>query len=201
MKTNQILSTVAVAVAVSFLFAFTLPAPVKYKADTSASTLNWHAKKVTGEHFGTVPVSTGELLVDNGVVKSGSFEIDVAALTVTDLTDKGMNDKLTGHLKSDDFFSVEKFPKANFVISSVTKKSGNDYTVKGKLTIKGKTDDVEFPATIVTAGKQLTATAKIVVDRTKYDIRYGSKKFFDNIGDKAIYDDFELDLKLVANAE
>ncbi|MFZ6001570.1 MAG: YceI family protein [Bacteroidota bacterium] len=198
MKTKSILSIAAIAVV---FFAFTNPPATKFKADTKASTLNWTGKKVTGQHNGTVPISGGELQVEGKVVKGGSFEIDLASLTVADLTDKSYNDKLVGHLKSDDFFGVEKFPKATFVISSVTPKSGNDFTVKGKLTIKGITNDIEFPANIVNDGKQLTATAKIIVDRTKYDVRYGSKTFFENIGDKAIYDDFELDLKLVALAQ
>jgi polyisoprenoid-binding protein YceI len=183
------------------LLAFTVPAPVKYKVDTKASTLVWTAKKVTGEHKGTVPVASGELTVEGKLVKQGSFDIDLSALTVTDITDAGSNAKLVGHLKSDDFFSVEKFPKASFAVTSFTPKAGDEYLVKGKLTIKGITNDVEFPATVKTDGKKLTATAKILVDRTKYDIRFRSASFFENLGDKAIENNFELALTLVANAQ
>ena len=203
MKTKINLNYVPLTMAAIFaLLAFIVPPPAaKFKVDTKASTLTWVGKKITGQHTGAVPISTGELVSDGKLLKEGSFEIDVNALTVTDITDKDGNAKLVGHLKSDDFFGTTKFPKATFVISSVTPKSGNDYTVKGKLTIKGKTNEIEFPATIVHDAKKVTATAKIVVDRTKFDIRYGSKSFFDNLGDKAIYDEFELDLKLVANQQ
>jgi polyisoprenoid-binding protein YceI len=106
-----------------------------------------------------------------------------------------------GHLKNEDFFNVAKFPKSTFEVISVTPKAGDEYLVKGKLTIKGITNDVEFPATIKNDGKKLTATAKIIVDRTKYDIRYGSSSFFDNLGNKAISNEFELDLNLVASLQ
>ena len=191
----------ALFIVVGGLLAFKAPAPVKYKVDTKASTLAWTGKKVTGEHTGNVPLAAGELTVDGKLVKQGTFDIDLSGLTVTDVTDASSNAKLVGHLKGDDFFSTTKFPKASFVLTSFTPKSGDDYTVKGKLTIKGITNEVEFPATVKTDGKKLTASAKIVVDRTKYDIRFRSTSFFENLGDKAISNDFELVLNLVANAQ
>ena len=203
MKTKINLNYVPLSLAAVFAFlAFIIPPPAsKFKVDTKASTLTWLGKKVTGQHTGTIGISSGELIGEGKSIKEGSFEIDVNSLTVTDIADPGSNAKLVGHLKADDFFGVSKFPKATFVISSISPKSGNDYTVKGKLTIKGKTNDIEFPATITNDGKKVTANAKIVVDRTKFDIRYGSKTFFENIGDKAISDEFELTLKLVANQQ
>lgn len=200
MRTPLTIKHAPFAFAIVFaLFAFVAPPETKLKVDTKASTLVWTGKKVTGQHTGTVPISAGELVLDGKAIKGGTFEIDLNNLTNTDVTSAEYNAKLVGHLKSDDFFGTTKYPKANFVVSSVTPKSGNDYTVKGNLTIKGITNEIEFPATIVTDGKQLTATAKIVVDRSKFDVRYGSTSFFDNLGDKAISNDFELDLKLVAN--
>lgn len=201
MKTKFNINLVALALAFVALTAFTTPPATKFKVDTKASTLVWTGKKLTGQHTGNVPVSSGELTVDGKNITAGTFEVDVAGLTDTDITNAEGNAKLVNHLKSDDFFGVATYPKATFVLTSVTPKSGNDYTVKGKLTIKGKTNDIEFPATILNDGKQLTATAKIIVDRSKYDVRYGSKTFFENIGDKAIADEFELDLKLVANQQ
>lgn len=167
--------------------------------DTKSSTVVWGAKKVTGTHAGTVPLTSGSLIVDNDKLKGGNFVIDVKSLVVTDLTDKEMNGKLTGHLKSDDFFSVEKHPQAKLVISSVTPKGGNAYDVTGKLTIKGITQDVKFPATVKADSKKVTANAKVTVDRTKYDIKFRSANFFENLGDKAIENDFTLDVTLVAN--
>ncbi|MCU0387786.1 MAG: YceI family protein [Chitinophagaceae bacterium] len=174
-------------------------APVKYVVDPKATVMDWVGKKVTGKHNGKVNVSAGEIVMDGLKAKSGTFTIDMNTMTVEDLQGGSM-EKLLGHLKSDDFFSVAKFPTATFVLSSVTPKSGSTYTVKGKLTIKNITNEIEFPADIQFEGKTMKAKASIKVDRTKYDIRYRSSNFFENLGDKAIYDDFELELNLIARA-
>ena len=202
MKTTSVLKPLLFIAILTVLSAFArIFTPAKYKVDTKASSLLWTGKKITGQHTGAILVSSGELVTDGKQVKQGTFDIDVTSITVTDVTDKDSNAKLVGHLKNDDFFGAEKFPKATFVISSVTPIKNDDYSVKGKLTIKGITKDIEFTAVIKTDAKKLTATAKIVVDRTQYDIKYGSSSFFDNLGNKAISNDFELDLKLVANVQ
>lgn len=172
-----------------------------FQVDKVNSKLTWTARKVTGQHTGNISVNKGSLSLDNNVLKSGSFELDTRTITNTDLTDPAANAKLIGHLKSDDFFAVEKHPAAGFVITSVTPKGGNDYDIAGKLTIKGITNDINFPATITVDKGKLTAKANLKVDRTKYDIKFRSKSFFENLGDKVIYDDFDLDIALVANAQ
>ena len=169
-----------------------------YTVDSQSSKLVWTGKKVTGEHTGNISLSTGSLVTANNKLKSGTFEIDLTSLTVTDLTDKDYNAKLVGHLKADDFFSVEKFPKAKFVTTSIVSKGGENYEISGKLTIKGITNEVKFPATVKVEKNKTTAQAKILVDRTKYDIKFRSKNFFENLGDKAIDNDFELAVNLVA---
>ncbi len=170
-----------------------------FKVDTQQSKLRWTSKKVTGEHTGLAPISNGTvLLTDNGRLKGGSFEISLKDLTVTDLTDPDYNAKLVGHLKNDDFFAVAKHPTAQFAITSATPSGDGNYDVTGKLTIKGITNEVKFPAQVRTEPGKLTATAKIAVDRTKYDIKFRSTNFFENLGDKAISDDFTLDVSLVA---
>lgn len=200
MKTRITSQLAIITLAITSLFAFTkLPPTVKYKVDTKASTLVWTGKKFTGQHSGNIQLAAGELSTEGKVVKQGNFNIDLTSLTVTDIKDAESNAKLVGHLKNDDFFAVNQFPKASFIISSITPKAGDEYLVKGKLTIKGITNDIEFPAIIKNEGKKLTATAKITVNRTKYNIKYNSASFFENIGDKVIYDDFELDLNLVAH--
>lgn len=166
--------------------------------DTKASKVVWVGKKVTGEHTGTVPISSGNLILDKDKLKGGSFTLDTKSLTVTDLTDNDSNGKLTGHLKGNDFFAVEKFPQSKLDITSVTAKGAGVYDVTGKLTIKGITNDVTFPATVKADGKAVAATAKITVDRTKYDIKFRSTNFFENLGDKAISNDFVLDVNLIA---
>ena len=172
-----------------------------YQVDNQQSKLTWTAKKVTGSHAGAISVSAGQLDIDKNVLKGGSFTLDTRSITVTDITNADMNGKLVGHLKSDDFFSVEKHPTATFVITSATPKGGGNYDVTGNLTIKGITNPVSFPATVTVAGGQATAKATVTVDRTKFDIKYRSKNFFENLGDKAIYDDFTLDVTLVASAK
>lgn len=191
LKMNALLMMVAVIV----LSAFKSPVkPVAYTVDPAKSTITWLGKKVTGSHNGTISLKSGSLNVDGKKVTGGTFVIDM-----TSIKDADGSAKLEGHLKADDFFGSEKFPTATFVITKVTG-SGADVTVAGNLTIKGITKPLSFPATVsLNADGTATALAgKILVDRTKYDIRYGSKSFFDSIGDKAIDDNFEIGVKLTA---
>ncbi len=187
-----------VAVIFAFLAMAFTAGTTEYKVDAKQSKVVWLGKKVTGEHTGGISIADGKLISDGKTFTGGSFNIDMTSMTCTDVTDPGYNEKFIGHLKSDDFFSTAKFPKSNFVITKITSTGKDQYNVKGNLTIKGITNEIEFPATIQTVGKEIKATAKIVVNRTKYDIKYGSGSFFDNLGDKAINDDFELDVNLVA---
>lgn len=169
-----------------------------YKVDKSKSSVKWLAKKVTGQHNGTISLGESLLYVENGKPVGGEFVIDMNSIVCEDLTDAEWNQKLIGHLRSDDFFSVEKYPAAELVLTSVESKGGSKYLFKGNLTIKGKTNPTEFEASVSTSGNIFSAEGTIVVDRTLYDVRYGSGKFFDNLGDKTIYDDFTLDFKVVA---
>lgn len=182
-----------------FAFAFTVVKETVYQVDPQQSKVTWVGRKVTGEHAGTIDLSSGKLIWNGEKLTGGSFEIDMASIANTDITDQEYNQKLVGHLKSDDFFATDKHPKATFVITKVTPLANNQFQVKGDLTIKGITKEVQFPATIQATEDQLSAKANIVVDRTLYDIRYGSGSFFDNLGDKAIDNNFELNVELVAN--
>ncbi|MHC2993801.1 lipid-binding protein [Pontibacter sp. HJ8] len=217
MKKTAILATCAAALMFS---AFTGPkntatattatteavAPAKgrtYNVETSKSEVKWHAKKVTGEHMGGLSLKSGQLNVEKNKVTGGTFVIDMASITCTDIKDAGMNGKLVGHLKSDDFFGVEKHPTATFNITDlkpIAKAAAGqpNYNVKGNLTIKGITNPVAFPATVTVKDGVATAKADVTVDRTKYDIRYRSSNFFEDLGDKAIYDEFTVSLKVSA---
>ena len=175
--------------------------PVVFKADPKASKLTWQAKKATGDHSGTVAISDGSFTLEDNAIKAGTFEIDTRTIADTDIADAESNAKLVTHLKSADFFNAEAHPKAKFVLTSAAKGAGNTYDVKGNLTIKGITNAVSFPATVLVSGNKLTANAKITIDRTKYDIKFRSKNFFENLGDKVIYDDFDINVALVANAQ
>ena len=198
MKTYAIWSWATITLVSILLFSFNPRAEVlTYPVDASKSTLVWTAHKVVGFHTGNVTITSGELKMEDKKIIGGEFEINIASLTVTDVTDPSSNARLTNHLKNDDFFSVDKFPTSTFKIKSANLKSGKDYLIKGDLTIKGITHPIEFPATVSQIGGVVTALAKIPVDRTKYDIKFRSSNFFENLGDRAIYDEFTLDLSLV----
>jgi len=189
------ITSIFLLVAVVSLSAFKSPVkPVAYTVDPAKSTITWIGKKVTGSHNGTIALQSGTLNVDGKKVTGGTFTIDMNSIK-----DADGSAKLEGHLKADDFFGTAKFPTSTFVITKVAG-SGAKLTVTGNLTIKGITKPVTFPATVAVNddGTVSALAGKITVDRTKYDIRYGSKSFFDSIGDKAIDDNFEIGVKLVA---
>lgn len=195
---TKLFTTLAVAV-VFALSAFTVAEKADaYKVNTEKSTIGWYGKKVTGEHDGNIKLKEASLEIKSNKLTGGKFVMDMTTITNKDITDDEMRGKLVGHLKSDDFFGVEKHPTATFVIKSAEKKKGDEYLVKGDMTIKGITQAIEFPATVKIEGNTVKAEAKIVLDRSKYDVRFGSGSFFDNLGDKMIYDDFELTVKLEA---
>ncbi|MFM1913750.1 MAG: hypothetical protein RIR51_1602 [Bacteroidota bacterium] len=163
------------------------------KISNSASSIQWYAEKVTGKHNGTVDLKSGEVSISGNKLVGGSFTVELSSLKDVDIEDAGYRGKLEGHLKSADFFDAEKFPTATFKIKSV-----NGNTISGDMTIKGKTNPVSFPATVSITNGKLVASAEITIDRTKYGLIYNSKSFFASIGDKAIYDDFKLVVKLVS---
>jgi polyisoprenoid-binding protein YceI len=183
------------------LLSFIKGKETTYSVDTKNSTAVWTGKKVTGEHKGIVPLSSGQVSIANSQITSGTFEFNLDALTVTDITDSESNAKLVTHLKGEDFFSTAKFPTAKFVITGVHHKEGDRYDVNGNLTIKGITNAIGFPASINANDKKFIATGQITVNRTKFDIKYKSASFVESIGDKAISDDFTLDVVIFANAK
>jgi polyisoprenoid-binding protein YceI len=161
------------------------------KIDASKSTINWVGKKVTGQHNGTLNLKDGALVFKGKKVKGGTFTVDMTSINTTDLTGKS-KDNLDGHLKADDFFGTEKFPTATLVFKTIGEKAKNVYAVTADLTIKGITKPVNFELT-TTAD---SASTKFNIDRTKYDIKYNSGNFFENLGDKTISDEFELAVAL-----
>ncbi len=184
--------------AVGTFFAATTEPLAPATVNKTESSVKWMAEKVTGKHWGFVPISDAQLDVVSGKITGGSFEMDMVNLTVEDLTDPKSKGNLTNHLKSDDFFSVEKFNTSTFKIKEAKTTNGTDYTISGDLTIKGITQPISFPAKVSVSGNQLTATGEITFDRTKFDIKYRSSNFFENLADKAIYDEVKLEVKLVA---
>ena len=160
----------------------------KFQIVNAQSNINWVGRKVTGAHNGTIGIKAGSLTLTDGKLSGGEFIIDSTSIQILDVTDPATNAQFAGHLASDDFFSSEKYPEAVLEIVSV---SGN--RVDGNLTIKGITQPVGFDAVVKTNGDLLTATGKLVIDRTKYEMKFRSGNFFQNLGDTLIYDHFELE--------
>jgi len=181
-------------------FAFSsLNGPVEVlTVNTEKSVIKWEGYKVTGKHNGTVALKDGNLQFEDGQLTGGSFAMDMTSITVLDLTGN-YKAKLEGHLKSDDFFGVEKYPTAKFEITRVVSRGmPGDYKIEGDLTVKGITKPIRFNATVTEENGVQVAKADMKLDRTDYNVRYGSGSFFDNLGDKTIYDEFDLSVELVA---
>jgi polyisoprenoid-binding protein YceI len=181
--------------------AFSPSASTVFKVDASKSSLNWLGKKVTGAHNGTVKFSDGNLIVSKNRLTGGSFSMDMTSIDCSDLNGE-WKDKLIGHLKSDDFFSSATYPRATLVIKKATALKAEpgkpNYNITADLTIKGKTNPVSFPAVVTISDKSVTADAEFNIDRTKYDVKYGSGSFFTGLGDKMIYDEFTVKVQLTA---
>ncbi|HKR04142.1 MAG TPA: YceI family protein [Bacteroidia bacterium] len=200
MKTTIILSAV--------LAAFTLTSLVNkkphsdtYRVDVKQSSLEWAAQKVTGKHNGTIMLSGGEITNNHGNF-TGTIEIDMTTIEDKDMEPGKGKEKLEGHLKSADFFDAATYPKSKFVITSIVPVAkpteGASHTVKGMLTIKDKTNELSFDAVIKISETQASCVGTAVVDRSKFDVKFGSKSFFPDIGDKMIYDEFTLKFNVVA---
>ncbi|WP_128544330.1 YceI family protein [Larkinella soli] len=168
-----------------------------YSVDTEKSTLVWNAKKVGGEHTGNMKLSKGEITANGNKLTGGTFVADV-----TTLTENKNNERVVNHLKSDDFFAVEKNPTATFKITKVTPianaKAGEpNYTVTGDMTIKGNTNPLTFPAVVKITNEDVEASAQLEVNRIPFDIKYRAA-IIGTAADKIIDDNFTLDLKLFA---
>ncbi|PSR12295.1 MAG: YceI family protein [Bacteroidetes bacterium] len=178
--------------------AFTAPVDA-VSVDTNNSVVTWKGYKVLGFHTGTLKLTKGELQMQDGVLVGGSFLLNMGTINCTDLEGAGKG-KLEGHLKSADFFGVEKFPTAAFQITQVVSRgTPGSYKVTGNLTIKETTKPIRFNVQIAQEKGQQVATGEVTIDRSDFDVRYGSGSFFDSLGDNTIYDEFDLAIRLVLN--
>ncbi len=168
----------------------------KLNVDPVQSKIKWTGKKIIGNsHNGEIKLKSGVMEVKNDQIIKGNFVVDMNTITDLDLEDKTYNDKLVGHLKSDDFFGVANYPTATFSVKKSTKFVNNKATVTGNITIKGTTKEI----TAVVVRSDDKYTTRLEVDRSQFDVRYGSNSFFDNLGDKAIDNIFVLDITLVTS--
>jgi polyisoprenoid-binding protein YceI len=170
----------------------------EYVIDTKESVLKWKCSMVyadKGGHHGYVYISKGGLMIEKNQLVGGSVEVDMN--TIEDERHNSDNN-LINHLKDPDFFDVKKFPISTFSITKVASVDKENIEVSGNLTIKGVTHEVTFPAKVEVNGKTLNASGKLIIDRTKWDVRYRSGKFFDDLADRAISDDVEFEMNIVA---
>lgn len=166
----------------------------KYTANIGESIIEWQGFKPTGSHKGTINISSGEFNVSNGKISSGSFVIDMNSIEESE-----NNERLKGHLKSADFFEVETYPTAAFEITGLDDKDGHT-VLSGNLTLKDATNNVSIPVTISNEANVLKVSSEVfTIDRSKWNVKYGSKSFFDDLKDKFINDDIELKIDVTAN--
>ncbi|NRB59265.1 MAG: YceI family protein [Winogradskyella sp.] len=184
---NTIRKTFALLLVAFTTFAYATEDKDKKAVKTTNSTVVWKGYKVTGSHTGTIAIKSGDLEFDGETLVGGSFTIDMTSIVVTDL-EGDSKASLEGHLKSDDFFGVDNYNTASLTFTTVKATGKNSYKVTGDITIKGTTESITFDLSVY--GNKANATLK--VDRTKFNVRYGSSSFFDGLKDKVIYDEFDL---------
>lgn len=172
----------------SFAVSISMQAQTVKAVNAASSNIVWKAAKVTGKHDGNVKFKSGSLTFNGDVLTGGELVVDMTSIEVTDLQGKGKTN-LEGHLKSDDFFGVAKNPTASIKFTKVVSRGlPGEYKVTANITIKNITKEIKFNA----SAKNGMGSAEITLDRSDFDIRYGSGSFLDNLGDKTIYDDFNL---------
>ena len=169
-----------------------------YSVDLEDATLKWTANRVTKTHWGYISMKEGDIVIDGKNIISGNFQVDMNSIVVRDMDESPWRTKLENHLKSSDFFYVEKFPTSQLTLTKVSFNQGA-FKVMGDLTIRGITHSVEFPAIINFSDSGPRATGQIKIDRTLFDVNFRSGKFFTDLGDKMIYDEFTIDFEIKAN--
>lgn len=176
---------------------------VEYTIDHDASSLVWTGRNVIAgkAHSGTILISEGTLSVESEAIAAGDFTIDMTSIKNTDIEDPAGAAKIEGHLGSPDFFAVADYPTASFVVTNVeavTGEEGVTHHVSGNFTLRGITKEIKIPASVSIAADAVQATADFVIDRSLWEVKYGSGSFFEDLGDKLIEDNIELSLTLAA---
>lgn len=174
-----------------------------FMVDPEATVIEWEGKKPTGTHNGIIKVSEGSFTMHDSTIASGNFTIDMNSIEVQDLEgDQKAN--LEAHLKGtvdekqDDFFNVKKYPEAKFEVTGTTME-GDQTMLQGNLTIREETKNVSFPVTVSEDGDMLSLTSdEFTIDRTKWNVNYGSKSVFEGLKDNFVYDDIQLKINLKA---
>lgn len=164
-----------------------------FKVDVTKSTIKWKGYKPTGSHEGTILLQTGNIELEDSKIVGGSFTVDM-----TSIKDADGSARLEGHLKSEDFFEVETFATSTFKISKVTYEEGK-ILVTGIMTIKGISKEITFPAIVNSTEDSVTLTSETFqINRAEFNVKYKSKSFFNDLKEKFIDDEFDLQVTIVA---
>jgi len=180
---------------VSILIRFNVQGQETFKISPEKSTIEWLGEKVTGAHSGYINLQSAFFFFEDEKFVGGEFNIDMNSIKCTDIENRTYASKLEEHLKDPDFFNSSKYPISNFKISNIIF-DGTSYMITGNMTIKEITQEITFPAKFENDGDIFHANATLKIDRTKHDIKYGSGSFFDDLGDRMIYDEFTLKIHL-----
>lgn len=194
---KKILLSALLSILTILAFA-TKPHIVNVQINTEESSIRWIGSKITESHEGTVNILKGSLAIDHGKLAGGMITIDMNSISCTDIESEKYRLKLDKHLKDEDFFSTKEFPLAEIKILRAVKGKGDAYKILAELTIKGITQPVSFEANVQINGMDFSAKANIKIDRTKWNIRYGSGRFFENLGDRMIKDEIEFEVSLLS---
>lgn len=195
---KKVIALSAALLMVTASFATEGKGSLKVKAEKS--TVNWTGTKITGSsHSGTIAVQSGSIDLKDGMIAQADIVIDMVNMTCTDEMDQEYKDKLIGHLQSEDFFNTASHKTATFKLTDFQRDKRNVYNVTGELTIKGITKEINFPATVSVTDGNVTVDAEVSIDRTKWDVHYGSGSIFDGLGDNAILDDIDINIHLEAS--
>ena len=185
-------------ICIILLMSLLIPSAI-FNIEDKKSTIKWRGTKSTGSyHEGLILVENSFINIKDNKITGGQININMNSITCTDIEDSQSNQYLIDHLKNDDFFSVDKFPNAYLTIVSIEYEKNNNYLIKADLKIKNETHPIEFIANIQINKNAAIATGKIEIDRSKYGIKYKSKTWYPDIGDRFINDIFELYFNLVA---
>jgi polyisoprenoid-binding protein YceI len=187
MRTTNYLLAMMLLIPGSLLFA------QKLEVNPGASSIEWSGQKIASRHHGNIQLKSGYFELQDNKIVAGDFVVDMTTITNADIDNESRNQRLVGHLKSDDFFGVEEYPTARFTVSQSSEFNNGKATLAGNITIKGKTEPITFE--VVRNGKEYSTS--LGIDRSKFDVRFGSDSFFDNLGDNAIDNIFTLEIKLV----
>jgi polyisoprenoid-binding protein YceI len=171
----------------------------RFQIHASSSVVNWTGKKILGLHTGTIQIQSGYLVFEGDTLINAALSINMLSIQITDMEDPVARQEFASHLKHADFFDVENFPIANWELETARLLERNNYLLQGRLTIKNHSHPVEFIAKVERLSDMLHSMGEMEVDRTLYNIRYGSGRFFENLGNTLIHDKFVLQFKLIGN--